>query len=86
MFQITPDPSWHYAQLWEDMRKIYLNSAEIEIKLSRPGAENQNDEIDNFAKENLMKIREIANNWIHDVPQDIELNLIDNLPPDDFIC
>ncbi|GEM_PF-3176667 len=64
MFQSEPDPAWHYAKLWEELRDAYFKMKEIEMKLSHPDAENQNSEVDKFVVMNLQEVREITNNWI----------------------
>jgi hypothetical protein len=65
MFQSEPDPSWHYAQLWAELKETYFKLKEIEMKLSHPDAENQNDDVDKFVMQNLQTIWGIANNLIY---------------------
>lgn len=75
MFTGEPDPAWHYAQMWVEMREIYFRHKEIEMKLSHPSAKNQNDEVDRFVEKSLIKIWGISNNWIYNFPTTVE-------PPD----
>ncbi|MEB3281878.1 MAG: hypothetical protein VKK42_23435 [Lyngbya sp.] len=72
MFRTNPDPSWHYAALWQSMGEIEEHMSFIQQKLCSEKARSQNDEIDKYVQKNLSQIRGIVNDWIYDIPENYE--------------
>ncbi len=77
MFESTPDPAWCYAPVWESMKEVQEQSKKIEELLTSEKAENPNQDIEQHLHSLLFNIRDIVNNWIYDVPHEI------NAPPEE---